>query len=83
MLLLLFEVLFAELTLLNLVISGFAMWTRIVMLKPFLHAVVVEEVKTGKNAALRTRMKSFETDHAFCLLEDAWHPIERFLNLAI
>ena len=48
MLLLLLEVLFVELTLFNLVIAGFAMWTRIVKLKPFLDAVVVEEVITGK-----------------------------------
>ena len=83
MLLLLLEVFFVKLTLLNLVIAGFAMWTRIVKLKPFLDAVVVEEVITGKNAALRTRMKCFEAYHAFSLLEDAWHPVELLLNLAV
>ena len=59
------------------------MWTRIVTEEPFLHAIVVEEMEAGHDAALRTWLETFETYYALCLLEYAWHPVERLLYFAV
>ena len=59
------------------------MRTRIVTLEPFVQAIVVEEMEAGQDAALRTWLKSFETYHALCLVEYAWHPVERLLYFAV
>ena len=59
------------------------MWTRQVSSKPFLHAIIMEEMKTEGNATQRFRTKLLETYQALSLMQDAWQIEEPQFDIAV